>query len=91
MRTLEYRCCADSKVQLALVAAVVAALPSGDALKASTGWAGCSFRPETGFKVNTRSLLIREHCEQLESADCALAHEPIVDNSPEGVKYYFGS
>ena len=33
--------------------------------------------------------MVGEHCEKLEGRYCALAHEPIVDNSLEGVKYYF--
>jgi hypothetical protein len=89
MGPLENRCCADGEIQLALIAAVEATLASRDAILTGASWAGNPIRPKAGLKVNPRCLLVGEHCEKLEGRNCALAHEPIVDNSLEGVKYYF--
>jgi hypothetical protein len=72
-----------------LIAAIEAALAGCDALTAGASRARCTLWPKAGFKVNPRCLLVGEHCEKLESRNCALAHEQIVDNSLEGVKYYF--
>jgi len=90
MRPLEDSSRAHSEVQLALIAAVETALASGNAFLSCTGRASCSIRPKAGLKVNPRRLLVGEHCEKLEGRNCALAHGLIVDNSLEGVKYYFG-
>ena len=90
MRPLENRCRADGEVQLALIAAVEAVFAGSDTFVPCTSRAGSSIRPKAGLKVNPRCLLVGEHCEKLEGRNCALAHELIVDNSLEGVKYYFG-
>jgi hypothetical protein len=89
MRPLENRCCADSEIHFALIAAVEATLASGDALTTGASRAGCPIRPKAGLKVNPRCLLVGEHCEKLEGRNCALAHGLIVDNSLKGVKYYY--
>jgi hypothetical protein len=90
MRPLENGCCPNREIQLASIAAVEAALASRDSILTGARRAGNSIRPKTGLKVNPCCLLVGEHCEKLKGADCALAHEPIVDNSLRGVKYYFG-
>lgn len=87
MRPLEDGCRPHCEVQFALIAAVVAALASGDALTAGACWARCTFGPEARFKIESCGLLVGEHLEELQRADCALAHELIVDNSLKGVKY----
>ena len=89
MRPLKDGCCPNGEVQLASIAAVEAALASRDAILTGASRAGNSIRPKAGFKVKPCCLLVGEHLEELEGADCALAHELIVDNSREGVKYYF--
>jgi hypothetical protein len=89
MRPLENGCRPHCEIQLALVAAVKPTLAGGDAILTGTRRAGDPIRPKAGFKVNPRCLLVGEHCEKLEGRNCALAHESIVDNSLEGVKYYF--
>ena len=45
-------------------------------------------RPKARLKVNPCGLLVGEHLEELKGADCALAHELIVDNYLKGVKYF---
>lgn len=86
MRPLEDGSCPHREVELALIAAVVSALASRDPLPAGACRAGCAVWPEAGFEVYPSSLLIGEHCEELEGRNCALAHVPIVHNSLEGVK-----
>jgi hypothetical protein len=88
MRPLEDGSRADCEVLLASIAAVEATLTHCDPISLRAHYACRAVRPEPRFEVNPRSLLVREHREQLESADCALAHEQIVLKSLTGVKYY---
>jgi hypothetical protein len=88
VRPLEYGSGADCEVLLASIAAVESALAYCDPISLRAHYARRAIRPESRFEVNPRSLLVGEHREQLESADCALAHEQIVLKSLEGVKYY---
>lgn len=88
MRPLENGCRSHREIQLALVATVEAALAGGDALTTGASWANDPIRPKAGLKVNPCCLLVGEHCEKLKGRNCALAHELIVDNSLEGVKYH---
>lgn len=88
MRPLKNRCCPNREIQFASIATVEAALASRDATLTRAGWAGDSIWPEARLKVKPCCLLVRKHCEQLNGRDCALAHELIVDNYLEGVKYY---
>ena len=74
MRPLEDRSGTDSEVQLALIAAVVAALAGRDALAGDTGRASGPIWPEACFQIDPCGFLIGEHLEQLQRADCALAH-----------------
>ena len=89
MRPLENGCCPNGEVQLASIAAVESTLASRDAILAGASRAGNPVRPKTGFKINPCCLLVGEHCEKLKGRYCALAHDLIVDNSLEGVKYYY--
>lgn len=89
MRPLENGCCPYREVQFASIAAVEAALACRDAILTRASRAGNPIRPEAGLKVKPCCLLVGEHCEKLKGRNCALAHELIVDNSLEVVKYYF--
>lgn len=75
MRPFKDRRRANGEVQLALIAAVVTTLACCDALTSGTGGASCTFGPKPRFKVNPCCFLIGEHLEELQRADCALAHE----------------
>lgn len=77
----------DGKVHSADVAAVVSATAYNDALAALTLRAEHTLRPEPGFKILTRCLLIWNHFKELKGADSRPTHTLIVANSPEGVKY----
>ena len=88
MRPLEYRARPYSEVQLARIAAIESALASRDPFLTLTSRADNAVRPEPRFEVNPCCFGIGEHLEELEGADRALAHERIVLNSLEGVKYY---
>jgi len=70
---------------VATVEATLADSDSGVALAHTARWA---LGPEPRFEVNPCGFLIGKQCEQLERADCACAHEVIVDDSLEGVKCY---
>ena len=74
MRPLEDSASADRKVKLAFVAAVKASLAWRDAVLTGTGWAGDTFRPKAALKVDAGCFLVREHLEELESADSRSAH-----------------
>jgi hypothetical protein len=89
MGPFKYGSRSDGEIQLAGIAAIEATLAGSDALIAQAHCALWSFWPQARFKVNTSSLLIGEHLEELEGADCALAHVRIVDYSLGVVKYYF--
>lgn len=47
MRPLEDGCRADGEVQLALVAAIEAALANSDAVAGNAGWANGTLRPQS--------------------------------------------
>ena len=89
MRPLKDGCRPHREIQFALVAAVEPTLASRNAILTGARWAGNPIGPKTGLKVNPCCLLVGEHCEKLKGRNCALAHELIVDNSLEGVKYPF--
>ncbi len=72
VRTLKNRAGSDGEVLLALVAAVVAILAYRDALTDAADWADDAIRPEARFKVDAGRLLIGEHLEKLEGADCGV-------------------
>jgi hypothetical protein len=90
MRPLKNGCRPNREIQLAFVAAVEPTLACRNAILTGASWAGDPLRPKAVLKVNPRCPLVGEHCEKLEGRNCALAHGLIVDNSLEGVKYYFG-
>jgi hypothetical protein len=87
MAALENRCRANREIQSAAVATVETTLASGDAIPKNAGWAGSPIRPKPRLKIKSCGLGIRDQCEQLERADCRLAHSQIVANSLTGVKY----
>lgn len=88
MRPLKYRPGANSEIQLAAVAAVE---PARSLRNSSAGLAlraNRAIHPESAFEISPRRWFIGEQLEELEGADCALAHALIVDNSLTGVKYF---
>lgn len=74
MRPLEDRCRANGEVQLALIAAVVAAFANCDALACDARGADGAVGPKPRFQIHPCCFLIGEHLEELQRADCALAH-----------------
>ena len=89
MRPLKDGASADGEVLLALVAAIEAALAGRDAILAAACWADRAIRPQTRFEVKPCGLRVWNQGKEFKSAYRALAHESIVLNSLEGVKYYF--
>ena len=89
MRTLEDGAGANGEVQFALVAAIEAALARRDPILPTACRASDAVRPKPFLKVEAGGFRIRYQGEELEGAYRALAHEQIVLNSLEGVKYYF--
>ena len=89
MRPLENDCRPHREIQLALIAAVVPSLASGDALTTGASRARCTLRPKPRLKIDPRRLLVVEHSEKLEGRNCTLAHGTIVDNSLEGLQVLF--
>src|SRR5208337_4126072 len=72
---LEDRPCTDSEVEGTGIAAVEANLRLlSNSLSTFAFRAERTVRPEPRFEVQPRRLSGREHLEQLEGADCALAH-----------------
>ena len=55
---------------------------------AASDGADRAVRPKTRLKVKPRRLRIWNQCKQLKRTDCALAHELIILDYLEGVKYY---
>lgn len=74
MRPLEDGSGANRKVNLAGVAAVKTLPAWSYAVAACASWAYRAVRPQSRLKVCPRRILIGEHLEKLECADCALTH-----------------
>lgn len=89
MRPLEDGSGANGEVQLAFIATIEAVLAGCDAILAAASGASDAVGPEPSFKVNPRCFRVWDHCKELESAYCALAHESIVVDSLKGINYYF--
>lgn len=88
MRTLKDGAGANREVCLAFIAAIEAALAGCDAILTTASRAGYALGPKPRFQVNPRCFRVWDQCEEFKGAYRALAHEPIVVNSLEGVKYY---
>ncbi len=74
MRALENRASANREVLFALIAAIEAFLARREAFAKPANWAVRPVRPKAAFKINTRSLLVREHLKKLKGRNRALGH-----------------
>lgn len=68
MGTLEYRICPHGEVQMARIAAVIAALARRNVFLALAFGAGCAVLPEAAFKIFTGGFDIGIKAEKLEGA-----------------------
>jgi hypothetical protein len=69
VRPLHHGASADREILIALVAPVVATLPSGDAFAQPTDGAANAVRPESRFEVEPSGLRIRKPLVKVERAD----------------------
>jgi hypothetical protein len=87
MRPLKDCASANRKVSLASVAAVEPTLAGRNAFPSRACRASHTIRPKSRFQIEPRGFRIWDQVEQLECADCTLAHVQILLNSLTGVKY----